>query len=400
MKKEYKQPVYLDTCIAKNILGFDDNSEIERLYNKDKLLKYIKHHGCVFTVFTMFEILRDEKLDIDSSMLDNLHSLNYEIFVYDEMGDADFTSNYKEEIYDKAKRETFVAMVNAKVIIGAAEYYACILAFPFVFLVCQIEEWCGKHSIKIEHNKLNEIIGGVISSISKQLNEMFQSQGIFKKSVALKVLNSVYKWIYSLTIEWFYGEMNEICKDAKKGNIYKTCELYLDKINQIDFNQKKEYENLLDKDTKKENQPIYATGELNFFLNLEEMGLKLMDENVGFKYNADKLSQEEFRARFVQLVDNYVHKIYKIDDNTVRAKYLTENIHDFFLDHIRDFKGNFNLEKTLKSLVDPNDWIDLLSLEFVEKQGMIFLTTDGMLKRMIRKIYKEDRIQIFNDFIY
>lgn len=394
MSKQYKKPFYLDTCIAKNILGFDNNSEIERLYNKDKLLKYIKHHGCVFTVFTMFEILRDEKLDKDSSILDNLHSLNYDIFVPDDMGDADFTSNYKEEIYDKAKRESFVKMVNDKVINYASRYYSEILLYPYVLNLYAIDVTLKNHNIKMDYKKINSLTAKMIDSVSKQLNKMFKTTGQFKKNSSLKIINSAYKWITHLTTEWFNGEMNELSKDIEHGGVYKTCEAYLERLNQADFYKEIENNNPLkseDERDSKNQHPIYANGEFNYLYILEESGFKMTDGSI---------KKEEWIAKFIQFNAKTLSKIYKINgDARIIDEYFFINMYEFYLMHMYDHKGEFIPEKSIKKLIDTNDIVDLLSLHFVESQRMIFLTTDNKIKRVIKRTYDKARWSTFCAFI-
>lgn len=394
MNKQYKKPFYLDTCIAKNILGFDDNDEIERLYNKDKLLKYIKHHGCVFTVFTMFEILRDEKLDKDNSILDNLHSLNYEIFVPGDMVDADFTSNYKEKIYDKAERESFVKMINDNVINYASRYYSKILLYPFALNLYAIVVTSKNHNIKIDYKKMNSLAVKMIDSVSNQLNKTLKIAGQFRKNSSLRIINSAYKWITHLTIEWFNGEMNELSKDIEHGDIYKTCEEYMERLKHVDFNREIE-DNLSleikDKKDSKIQHSVYANGEFNFLLLLEELGFSLTDGSI---------KKNEWIAKFIQFNKNILSKFYKINgDVDIVDKYFFINIYEFYFMHMCGHKGEFDPEKSIKKLIDTNDIVDLLSLYFVEAQRTIFLTTDNKIKRVIKRTYDKARWSTFCAFI-
>ena len=59
MKRTYNKPIMLDTCVAEYLLGVkcEHDEIVQKNINEDLLIKYVKHHGFIMSVFSLFELL-------------------------------------------------------------------------------------------------------------------------------------------------------------------------------------------------------------------------------------------------------------------------------------------------------------------------------------------------------
>ena len=382
MQRLYRKPIYLDTCIAKNLLGFDENpDEIGKLYNKNILIKYIKHHGCILTVFTMFEILRDEKIS-NSKILDNLKKLNYEILVPYDIVNADFTLNYKNEMGNSFKRNSFIKIINEKILDYSSKFYSDILIYPFILNLYAILYTLKKKDIKISYQIINKKVAIIAKTLADRIKILFEDVGIYQKGPMKKQLNKVYKWITDITVKWFKEDVDILCKITNIENCYLVCDKYLERINNCDFNE-----------------PISVKGKNNIFANGDFDFLYILEKST-YNMTNKSFNREDWIKKFIEFNRQTISKIYKMQEkNFVIDEYFFISMYEFHFQHLIDKRGNMNPDLSFKNMIDTNDIIDLLSLNFSENNKGVFLTTDHKIQKIIRRYYDKERLNIFNLFI-
>lgn len=382
MRKAYKSSVFLDTCIVKNLLGFDESADVfQSKYNKNLLERYIKHHGCILSVFTLFEILKDKKID-NEQIQQNFKNLNFIIYTpYDEKDDI-LSCDYKSEIFNKQKRECFIQFINKKIIDFASIYYTDILIYPYILNLCNITEVEQREGLKLDFSIINKKTLEIIEYIEKQINFMFSKAEIFKKTSANKILNSFYKWITHITVDWFNNEISNLAKTRTVDGVYEVCNAYLERLKKVDFS--------IDLVIGKNNE-VFANADSNFIYIVKENTYKLCN---------NKLSEHDWNIKFVKENKKIVNKIYKkhISSDVIDV-YFNLNLDEFYFQHIIDYKGVENPQKSFRNMIDTNDIVDLLSLNLAEIKNDVYLTLDNKLKRVINKLYNKQKLEVFNIFI-
>ena len=74
MKRTYNKPIMLDTCVAEYLLGVkcEHDEIVQKNINEDLLIKYVKHHGFIMSVFSLFELLRKEMVRLKKEGLKDI----------------------------------------------------------------------------------------------------------------------------------------------------------------------------------------------------------------------------------------------------------------------------------------------------------------------------------------
>ncbi|MBQ7453220.1 MAG: hypothetical protein IJS68_03010, partial [Clostridia bacterium] len=136
-KKKYNKPVCLDNCIINNIVGMDEGkNDFDKSYNKDTLIKYIKHHGYLLSDYNLFEFLRQDNWN-DSNVIKHLLNINartHEKIIAKYPKYASFRDKGPSE----HNRDLFLKRINKYISEFASSYFSRLLIFPYLFEIYSI----------------------------------------------------------------------------------------------------------------------------------------------------------------------------------------------------------------------------------------------------------------------
>ena len=191
MKKKYNKAVCLDTCLFNNIVGFDkEDSDFSKTYNKELLIKYIKHNGYNISDYNLYEVLRKDNWD-NENIIANLLKLNSKTL--------EKVMSINPDIWNVIKRKPDIKSRNAflKGMFGnisdfASDFYSQILLFSFLFVIYSILNYYKVNNILYDDKLVSDHINYVVSFLKTQLKREFLSVGKYTKSSSQKILNKYY----------------------------------------------------------------------------------------------------------------------------------------------------------------------------------------------------------------
>ncbi len=369
MKKLYKKPIMLDTCVAKYLFGIQGEHDeiVKNNINEEILKRYIKHHGCVMSVFTLFEILRKHDYNEDV-FIRNLKLYNVEVFTPYSQDKDIFSENYIEEIKDKTKATLFLDTINKEIIVFASKNISEILTYPMDFLLFGLVNLFREKEIDLKLEIINRAIYSANEIISKKIYNEMLKVNYFVKSKISKIINCTYKWIAKHLFDWFNNEANNVVIKLDSEEFYNALNVLLDKLNSIN----------LEDEIIMPDHSIKADGKFNMLYVLCE---KMKETNNFVNLNIDEL--------FVQKNLEIIKRIYHTQERNVENVYLEKNIYDLYLSHIISKKGKSEPELKLDRIFDSNDIIDLLSCKFAIDNKFKFITTDGNLNNVISQVEQD-----------
>ena len=224
----------------------------------------------------------------------------------------------------------------------------------------------------------------------QQLFLQFQ-KSLYTKSFAEKIVNDFYNIINHLTVEWFNSDaktlVNQIESDENLNfgqKLIDVIEQFRVKISQIDCNAMIE----------ESHNRTRAGVQDNVIYIINETSFKII-EGICDKHEWDR----KF-VKFINQVSDAIYCGFKgTDVDKVVKLYFSNNLNDLYLKHIMDYKGKSNANKKVIKLINVNDVIDLLSLCYAQSKGLIFITNDAGINRVISKIYTKEQKKIVNLFI-
>ena len=362
MRKNYKKPIMIDTCVASYILDIhgENDKKIEDLINEKPLKHYLKHHGCWISVFTLFEILRRIKKP-NEDFINKLKEYKVEIYTqYNEEDDV-FTEKIFDELLDDVKVNKFLKVINKKIINFACEYLSTVLTYPLVLSVYLVYDY-NKEKNLITKDLVKDFIISCNKKISGILMNFFEQVSIYKKDPINKIIRKIYKWVGYIGVEWINNEI----KDFVNGEISLEAILVslLNKIDKVNWNN----------EIKRADGSLYVDGDFNMMYQLFKtlkLNHKMIDDSV-----------------FIDNIVNFRGKYY-ISLSPVEDAYFCKSIYDTYLFNIRDKKNNPAPNMRLDEAFDPNDIIDLMSYNFAYENNIKFISTDGNLNQIIKYIEKD-----------
>lgn len=384
MKKAYKKSFVLDTNLFKNLVGFDkETNTIQNLYYKDKLLKHIKNHGCKITIYSLIEILRDEKLD-NPNIKNNILNFNFDVLSSEK--NFNFT-NIRESFFDVVERQRLLDFSLKHLVQYASEFYARLLIVPYLYCMYAVDITMKEKNIKANYYKINNFTHEIIVEITKQLKKAISEKTEnFKKTKMLNVINNAYKWITAITMKWFNSELNHFGETFELNDLYNAINSYKNYIVEVDFGI-----SAIDADNSNK-----AKSRHNF--------LKIINDSTykqGQNIYSD--SKEDWNKKSISVFIDFIQRTFKSQDKTrVADSYLFSNIYNAYIYHLYDDTGNENDEKII-NLIDTNDIVDLLNLFTIQtmptKNKLLYLTLDGSSISIINKVYTKAEKETFYDFI-
>lgn len=384
MKKKYNKAVCLDTCLFNNIVGFpDSNPNFSHVYNKDLLIKYIKHHGYNMSDYNLYEVLRRNDWN-DEKIISNLLKLNSKTNDKLKSKFPEFKEIIKNRPNEKS-RNAFIETMFTNIIEFASYFYSQILNFPLIFVLYYVLQNCRNNNIYYDYDCISNYIQNFNTTIQKHLKDEFISFDQYTKSNAEKILNKYYLIINHLTIEWsntkitpFANKLKEL--QIKEKDLYILIEDYNNALNNFNFNQ----EIILENGRKKANN--------------NDNIIYLMS-NQGFEENREQLSQDEWILKFSTFIQQIFTAHYDTSEvNYIIKTYYENTISDFYIQHIYQCRENKKFRK-LTDLIDPNDLIDLCALSDSYEQGFIFISNDAKINKILDSLYTKQQKEFVSLFI-
>lgn len=384
MKRIYNKPFVLDTNIFKNILGFDsEENTIQDSYYKDKLIKHIKNHGCKITIYTLLEVLRDEKID-NENIKNNILNFNFDVL----RSEKNFNFvNIKEGFFDIKIRQELIKFSLKHLIQYASEFYSRILIVPYLYCLYAVDLEIKERNIKIDYYRINNFTNNIILEITKQLKKnLIEKTENFKKTKVQKIINNTYKWINAITLKWFNSELNQFGHTFIIEDLFNALISYKKYITFVDLS-----EEIIDKDHSKKVKPKH-----NF--------IKIINDslyNCGeYKYHDTK---DTWNKKSILAFIEFSQKVFKsLDTTRITDTYFTQTLYKFYIDHLYN-ENIYESNKKIKELIDSNDMVDLLNLYTIQtlpKQNkLLYLTTDENSKNIINQVYNKTEKEIFYDFV-
>ena len=385
MKRKYSRPICLDTCIFNNIIGFDgEDSDFSKLYNKERLLKYIKHHGYNVSDCNLYETLRRDDWN-EEKVINNLLTLNSKTLYKLKSIKPEVDELIKQKPNTKSRNNFIKTMFNT-IVDFASEFYSEILIYPFLFVLYSTLYYYKSNKIYFSNNIISRHVDNIISFIKTNLEMEFSVCEKYTKSNAQKVLNKYYLIINHITIEWANTTANQLYEKITTTNISKENELYniiveyFNRLNLFDFTQ-----NVLVEDGRTK-----ATNADNLIYLLY---------NQEYIRHQDQYSKSEWILKFSQFLKNIFNVLYDSRDiNIIVKTYYEMNVADFYIQHIIRCNER-QCDIKFLDLIDPNDVIDLCALNNAYEQGYIYITNDSKINKVINKIYSKDQKEFVNLFI-
>lgn len=366
MKRTYNKPIMLDTCVAEYLLGVkcEHDEIVQKNINEDLLIKYVKHHGFIMSVFSLFELLRKEN-NISDILIKNLKKFDVKIYTPYTHDKDIFGENYINELNNKDKVKRFLDTTNKQIVLFASKNLSQTLMYPMSFLLFGMLNHFSINGVEVDTKKVNKKIRLAIEIISQKLYEKILIANYYQKSKVLKIINCVYKWIAKHLFDWFNNEANDVIISIDSKKLYDALDILIEKLNSIN----------LDNEVDVSDHSIRADGAFNMlFVLCEKMKETHKFENV----DIDDL--------FMQKNLDIIKIIYHTHERTISNIYLEKNIYDLYLSHIRNKKGLSEPELKLDKIFDSNDIIDLLSCKFAYDNQYKFITTDGKINGIISQV--------------
>lgn len=384
MKKKYNKAICLDTCLFNNIVGFpDSNPNFSQTYNKDLLIKYIKHHGYNMSNYNLYEVLRRDDWNSET-VISNLLKLNSRI---NEKLKARYPK-FKEIIENKPNeksRNHFIKKMFENLIDFASDFYSQILNYPFLFVLYYVLHNYKPNNINYNYNHISKYVQKVNSILQKHLKEEFLHFEKYTKTHAQKILNKYYIITNHLTIEWSNTKIYPLSKklhsnQLNEHNLYTLIEDYINSLNNFDFQQ----EILLENGRKKANN----TDNIIYLIS-----------NQGFEGNKEKFTKEEWVLKFTKFTKDLFNSLYDSTSvNQIIKTYYEINVTNFYIQHILQCEENKEPRKLL-DFIDPNDLIDLCALSDSYEKGFIFVSNDAKINKILDKLYTKQQKEFINLFI-
>jgi len=373
-----KKPMFIDTNIFKNITGFDnEDSDIARLYKKERLLNYVKHHGCKITVFTLYEVLRYKELSNES--IAKIQKLNFSTYTpYDQEEDV-YTNNIKNELNDVFKREMFLSNISKRIIEYASEYYSTLLLFPIFFTCYAFNQDVENNRLGLSSFNFKSIVDEINREVkSKLYKAMLKESKFFNKSTN-KSINSAYKWINQICVDWYNDEVKNYYENKSKESFIKVFDGINERVHKVNF---------LDELIIQPNNQKHADERTNFIYLLFNK-LKMLSQN--------DMTVEKWKEVYVKRCNDIFNIIYTKSGNKVIDAYYEKTLSELFLRNVNNIDTNNT--NNLRKILDVNDIIDLISLNFVYMNKGILLSTDSDILILEKNIYGKKEKQVINDFI-
>ena len=385
MKRKYNRPICLDTCLFNNIIGFDgEGSDFSKLYNRERLIKYIKHHGYNVSDYNLYETLRrddwnDEKiiqnlLILNSKNLNKLKSIN---------PDVDEIIKQNPKITERNK---FICSMFKNITDFASDFYSQILIFSALFIIYSILHCFQMKKINFSQKIVSDYVRKIKEIMKKHLQKEFSLYGKYEKTPAQKILNKYYLIVNHLTIEW---SNQYVCKfsnkffvsdDISEKDLYFVINEYINILTNYDYSQEIILENGRKKANNRDNV-IYLIS------------------NQGFETHKNELTIDEWKLKFSEFTKRMFRVLYDSSDvNEIIRTYYEMNVFDFYIQHVLVCQEYTETIKLL-SLIDPNDLIDLCALSDSYEQGFLFVSNDSKINKVINKIYSKEQKEFINLFI-
>lgn len=385
MKRKYNKPICLDTCIFNNIIGFDgEDSIFSKLYNRERLIKYIKHHGYNISDYNLYETLRRENWN-DENAINNLLVLNSRVL--------NKLKTFRPEVEEIIKhkpnidaRNKFVKTMFENIVDFASEFYIEILIFPFLFVLYSILHYYKINSICFESETISNYVDKIVLFLKTNFKKELIEYGKYTKSNAQKTLNKYYLIINHLTIEWANLNVNQLYEKINTLNTLKDKELY---------NVISEYVEILRGFNF--TQTVFV-GEGRKKANNKDNLIYLM---MAQEFNSckDSPQKDSYKDKFSEFLISIFNVLYDSSDvNDIVKTYYEMNVSDFYVQHIIKCNEKQDDAKLL-DFIDPNDLIDLCALSDSYEQGFLFVSNDSKINKVINKIYSKEQKEFINLFI-
>ena len=320
MKKAYNKPLCLDTCIFKNLLGYDEGKvnnkgiKFEETYNSKKLEKYVKHHGYLMSEYTLYEFIRDEKWN-NPRVLNKLQEINRKTkqqvcAIRPEL------ENLLNTVPDPKRIEQYAYHVFTNIVDFAGDYYSRILLFPTLFNVYSFLYLFVKRGINYNQDLINSKIEDIIQFLSDKIKHEFMMYQKYTKSISEKVINKFFLITNHVSICLYNDNMLKLSDKYESSdftNAEEDLQYVLDTLNKM-LNDIDYKENVVRCDNTK-----YAKATDTIMFSICNLLMK--------DYECTK---EEWNKIFVQSIDKIAFSIYGLENNKVIDIYFRNNIWYFF----------------------------------------------------------------------
>lgn len=381
MKKspQYNKPLYLDTCVFNNIFNeADKNSNIDEQIEAKPLKNYIRHHGCYITVYSLYELLRQSENN-SKSIIGTLSALlkKGDVTIRTSQHSKLNISSYDFacRIEDEEKRHAILCEISDEILDYASDFYSRVFLFPFA-----MGNYCLQRSPALKnvcqnrtlsHEIFKKAIHVLKTAIKKQYVELY------RKSFS-KTLDRINKHLDILSKKWFCDTMTPLFENPSESLYNETLTSILQMLENEDFGI----------DIVEENNRIYSNKTNNpLYWIITEIMPDVTDSS---HHNSENITQLKNK------IENIMREVYSTDNSPLINEYLTRALRQFFMRQISGSSSEHNFSR----IVQPNDIIDYINLEYSEADNYVYLTTDKAVIQIIDKIYPSEKKNVFYDFIH